>query len=68
MDQLEGAQSDVKPQSTTSLEGRSLTPGALVCVPEEPVLVLPLVVDAELLSFRDEGPMPVEEQIRDSSC
>lgn len=62
VDELEGAQSGVKPQSTASLEVRSLTPGALVCVPDEPVLMLPRAVGVDLVSQDRGPPVPVEER------
>lgn len=66
--ELEGPKSAVKSQDTASLEVRSLMPGALVCVPDEPVSVPPRAVGAEILFAQDDGfVVPVEERYRDSS-
>lgn len=63
VDELKGAKSDVNSQqSTATLVVRDLAPGALVCVPDEPVLLLPRDVDVQLSSAQDEGLLvPVEE-------
>lgn len=62
VDELAGVKSQVRPQSTASLVVRDRTPGASVCVPNEPVLLSPRVVDVELSCSRDESPfVPVEE-------
>lgn len=60
--ELEGAQSGVRSQSTVPLEVPSLTPVALVCVPDEPVLMLPRAVGADLLSQEESPPVLVEER------
>lgn len=62
VDELEVDKSAVRSQSIVSLVVPDVAPDAVICVPDEPVWVLPRAIDAELLSSQNENlPVPVEK-------